>query len=167
MPEIATLRPCSRAALLTNQVLMPSIVGWSIASMIAGRSASKLVLVDDARRVSGPVEIGDRRGLGRLVIWRAAKFIECQRYRLNILLPSFAHQPDEGVGIHARREEGADRDIGDEVVTHAVQKGFPNLSFDSSFRCSRERPFLRLAVFSRDRIILDWLVQLSLINAHK
>src|SRR5262249_4364783 len=126
----------------------------------------KFVLVDDARRMSCSVEIGNRRGLGRLVTLRAAKFIEGQRYRLNILLPCLAHQPNQGMRIHASREEDTDRTMGHEVMTHAVQKGFPNLSF-GLFRWSSVRFAIRLAVFFCDRVILDWPVQLTEINAHK
>ena len=35
---MATFNPVSDAALLTNQVLTPSMVGWSMASKIPGRS---------------------------------------------------------------------------------------------------------------------------------
>ena len=36
---MATFSPSSRAALETNQVLMPSMLGWSMASRMRGRSA--------------------------------------------------------------------------------------------------------------------------------
>ncbi len=39
-PDSATLSPACRAARLTNQVLMPSIVGWSIAAKKRSSSSS-------------------------------------------------------------------------------------------------------------------------------
>ena len=38
-PDTTTLSPCSATALLAYQVLMPSMLGWSIDSRMRGRSA--------------------------------------------------------------------------------------------------------------------------------
>ena len=55
-----------------------------------------------------------------------AKFLECQSHRLDVLLPSIAHQTDQRARIDSAGKKCANRDIGHEMMAHAVEKRLPD-----------------------------------------
>src|SRR5262249_46921165 len=55
----------------------------------------------------------------------------------------------------------------DEMVTHTIQKGFPDESFDFFLRCGREWSFLRLTVDCCNRMILGRRAQSALLDAYE
>ena len=85
-----------------------------------------------------------RRDLRRdrgLVLAPTAEFLESQSHRLDILLPRIAHQTDEGAGVDSAGKECANRDIGHEMMAHAVEERLPDTELQILIACGRARGF--------------------------
>ena len=78
-PDSATLRPASFAAFATNQVLTPSIEGWSIAAMMAGRSSRNSRSPTRRTMCRAPIALRHLPGERRFVLGRAAELVEGER----------------------------------------------------------------------------------------
>src|SRR5262249_33436729 len=91
-----------------------------------GQILAKLLLRYEASGMSRAILSRDLNRKRRLVLVPAAKFLESQGHRLDILLPGIAHQTNERAGVDSARQECTNRDIGDEMMAHAVQERFPD-----------------------------------------
>ena len=87
------------------------------------------------------VALGDTRGMRRLVLGRAAEFVEGKRDGADVALAGVAHQAEQRPGIDACREKQADFHVGQQMRPHAVDA--PQLRSRSSIP---PREWVRCAV---------------------
>ena len=116
---------------------MPSVLGWSMAERMRGRSSRNS---RSATTRIGMAEAVSSRDLGcqrSLVAGRATELLERQGHGLDVLLAGVPHQAGERTRVDPRGEEGADRHVRDEVVTDGVEHGRSNGFLGLHHRCVR------------------------------
>ena len=100
---------------------------------------AEFLLGHDTRGVSRPVLRRDLRRDRRLVLASPAKFFEGQRHRLDVLLSRIAHQTDQSAGVDSAGKECTDRNVGYEMVTHAVEERIASTELLIFVVCGRAR----------------------------